>query len=71
MVDEGPDHAKRFVATVSVNGEAVGKGEGRSKKQAEQAAAREAWERLAGAGLPTTELSPENDSPPTAEVAEA
>lgn len=46
VVDEGPDHAKRFFATVRL-GEAVrGSGEGRSKKQAEQAAAREAWETL-------------------------
>ncbi len=51
-VSEGPDHAKRFAATVSVNGDAVGHGEGRSKKQAEQAAARMAWERLSGMGLP-------------------
>jgi ribonuclease-3 len=51
-VSEGPDHAKRFAATVSVNGTAVGRGEGRSKKQAEQAAARVAWETLSGAGLP-------------------
>ena len=55
------------MATVSIKGEAVGRGEGRSKKQAEQAAARMAWERLAGAGLPTTGLPTENDSPPTAE----
>jgi len=47
VVSEGPDHAKRFTARVSVGGEAVGVGEGRSKKQAEQAAAREAWQRLA------------------------
>ncbi|MGH9281955.1 MAG: ribonuclease III, partial [Acidimicrobiales bacterium] len=38
--DEGPDHAKRFYATVLVGGVALGRGEGRSKKQAEQAAAR-------------------------------
>jgi ribonuclease-3 len=44
--DEGPDHAKRFYASVSVHGEPRGTGEGRSKKQAEQAAARIAWERL-------------------------
>ncbi len=55
-VSAGPDHAKRFSATVSVNGDAVGRGEGRSKKQAEQAAARMAWERLSGAGLPTVAL---------------
>jgi len=68
---EGPDHAKRFIATVSIKGEVVGRGEGRSKKQAEQAAARMAWERLAGAGLPTTGLPVENDSPPTAEEDDA
>ncbi len=44
--DEGPDHAKRFYARVLVEGELVGQGQGRSKKQAEQAAAREAWTRL-------------------------
>lgn len=37
--DEGPDHAKLFFATVYVDGEPCGDGEGRSKKEAEQAAA--------------------------------
>ena len=46
VADEGPDHAKRFFATVYVGGEIQGRGEGRSKKQAEQAAARVAWESL-------------------------
>ena len=45
--DDGPDHAKRFYATVLVGGEERGRGEGRSKKQAEQAAARAAWAALA------------------------
>lgn len=44
--DEGPDHAKRFFATVLVDGEPSGDGEGRSKKEAEQAAAWVAWRRL-------------------------
>jgi ribonuclease-3 len=44
--DEGPDHAKRFFAEVRVGGQVRGQGEGRSKKQAEAAAARSAWERL-------------------------
>lgn len=44
--DHGPDHAKRFVAAVSVGGELLGTGEGHSKKQAEQAAAEVAWNRL-------------------------
>jgi ribonuclease-3 len=44
--DEGPDHAKRFFADVRVGGRVRGQGEGRSKKQAEAAAARSAWESL-------------------------
>ena len=45
--DEGPDHAKRFFAVVLLDGQPYGEGEGGSKKQAEQAAARAAWERVA------------------------
>src|SRR5438309_5608138 len=44
--DEGPDHAKRFFAAVTLGGVVRGRGEGRSKKQAEQGAAREAWQEL-------------------------
>lgn len=47
--DTGPDHQKHFFATVIVAGQAVGKGEGRSKKTAEQAAAEQAWLTLSGA----------------------
>lgn len=43
---EGPDHSKRFFATVTLRGEVYGEGEGRSKKHAEQAAARAAWQQL-------------------------
>ena len=46
--EDGPDHAKRFDAVVKVCGAERGAGRGRSKKQAEQAAARQAWERLSG-----------------------
>lgn len=42
----GPDHDRRFSATVSVNGTVYGSGEGRSKKQAEQEAAARALEAL-------------------------
>jgi ribonuclease-3 len=42
----GPDHRKSFVVEVVVDGEAVAKAEGRSKKEAAQAAARAALERL-------------------------
>jgi ribonuclease-3 len=43
---EGPDHAKRFSASVSLGGVVRGQGEGRSKKEAEQEAARQAWQDL-------------------------
>ena len=46
VAEEGPDHAKRFFATVYLGSRACGTGQGRSKKQAEQAAAREAWRAL-------------------------
>jgi ribonuclease-3 len=46
ITESGPDHAKRFQATVFLAGEEHGSGEGRSKKEAEQAAASEAVARL-------------------------
>jgi ribonuclease-3 len=42
----GPDHRKSFVVEVLVEGEAVAKAEGRSKKEAAQSAARAALEKL-------------------------
>src|SRR5712691_9602882 len=47
---EGPDHARIFVATVEASGRILGEGRGSSKKQAEQAAAREALRHLARRG---------------------
>jgi len=48
VVEElGPDHDKRFVTTLSIDGRAYGRGVGTSKKAAEQAAALEALDRLA------------------------
>jgi ribonuclease III len=47
VVEDGPDHAKSFHATVSIAGSARGEGHGRSKKQAQQSAARAAWMELA------------------------
>ena len=46
--ESGPDHAKRFSATLLLAGETYGSGVGRSKKEAEQAAAKVAVERLRG-----------------------
>lgn len=40
--EEGPDHNKRFVVEVRLNSQVIGKGKGRSKKEAEQLAAKEA-----------------------------
>ena len=42
----GPDHNKEFTAEILVEGEALGRGTGKSKKAAESQAARAAWERL-------------------------
>ena len=44
--ESGPDHAKVFSMEVLLNGRSIGTGEGHSKKEAEQAAARAAVERL-------------------------
>ena len=46
VTDVGPDHAKEFHAVVMVLGRVRGSGDGRSKKAAEQAAARIAWEEI-------------------------
>ncbi|MDO8364923.1 MAG: ribonuclease III [Actinomycetota bacterium] len=54
LSDTGPDHDKRFFATVIVAGQLVGKGEGRSKKTAEQAAAEEAWLALSNTAASNT-----------------
>jgi ribonuclease III len=64
VVGSGPDHAKRFLAEVFVNEEFCGKGEGRSKKEAEQEAAAQALAFLA-------ELAETVDAAETAETAEA
>jgi len=42
--EEGPDHDKRFFVEVHLNSNVIGRGVGRSKKAAEQQAAREALE---------------------------
>jgi ribonuclease-3 len=46
LEERGPDHEKEFTATVFLAGEALGSGTGRSKKEAEQQAAREAHARI-------------------------
>jgi ribonuclease-3 len=50
LTESGPDHSKLFKATVLVDGIALGEGEGKSKKLAEQQAASEAYDVLAAEG---------------------
>jgi len=44
--ESGPDHQKEFEVEISLKGEVYGRGVGRSKKEAEQKAAKEALARL-------------------------
>ena len=44
--ESGPDHDKRFVYDALINGETVGTGVGKTKKEAEQAAAGDALSKL-------------------------
>lgn len=46
VAEEGPDHEKTFTATAVVGATVLGEGVGRSKKEAEQRAAEEAWKHL-------------------------
>jgi ribonuclease-3 len=65
VMETGPDHAKHFVSQISVGERTFGRGEGRSKKSAEQAAAMEALEALreeAQAEVPRRARRPSNDS---------
>jgi ribonuclease-3 len=49
---EGPPHDRTFTAAAMIEGRELGRGRGRSKKDAEQEAAREALERLAAESVP-------------------
>ena len=44
--ESGPDHNKSFTVQVLLNGKAIGSGEGRAKKEAEQLAAKSGLEEL-------------------------
>ncbi|MCB1114369.1 MAG: ribonuclease III [Chlamydiia bacterium] len=48
IAETGPDHSKNFIITVSVQGEVIGKGEGNSKKEAQQNAAENGLKKLYG-----------------------
>jgi ribonuclease-3 len=54
LIDErGPDHEKEFTATVFLAGRPYGSGTGRSKKEAEQQAAHEAYVKLSERAVET------------------
>jgi ribonuclease-3 len=69
--DDGPDHAKTFVAQVRVGDQSYGHGTGRSKKEAEQQAAETAYREIAarltdgGSPLPSDVTSPTSATGPT------
>ena len=46
IAESGPDHNKRFTFNVIIDGAVCGEGTGRTKKEAEQLAARDAMDRL-------------------------
>ncbi|MTA06660.1 MAG: ribonuclease III [Actinobacteria bacterium] len=46
VTETGPDHDKSFTAVALVSGEAISEGTGKSKREAEQSAARSALEKL-------------------------
>lgn len=48
--ETGPDHEKYFVTEISIAGKVLGNGEGRSKKQSEQEAAKQALHELQTSG---------------------
>lgn len=48
--EEGPDHAKVFTVAVALNGRVLGRGQGRSKREAEQEAAGHALLTLSASG---------------------
>ena len=50
VAETGPDHNKYFVTEIAVGGKILGKGEGRSKKQSEQQAAKKALDELQKSG---------------------
>jgi ribonuclease III len=61
LEERGPDHEKEFTATVHLGGEPMGTGIGRSKKEAEQRAAREAYARISERLAPGTDASSGGD----------
>jgi ribonuclease-3 len=56
--ESGPDHAKSFHAIAIIGGRHLGEGDGRSKKEAEQRAAEQAWTTLSSDGAISDRADP-------------
>jgi len=71
VAERGPDHAKEFTVEVTIGGVPYGRGVGRSKQAAAQAAAAQALERLAAAGKLEAKAPPQegNDVTPATPTA--
>jgi ribonuclease III len=70
VAESGPDHAKTFEIEVDIRGAALGRGSGKSKKDAEQRAAQAALGALAaGASVPAPPSAEARPPPPTTEKA--
>lgn len=70
VAEHGPDHSKVFEVEIELKGEVLGHGAGRSKKDAEQAAARLALDGL-GAQVPEPPAPAEAAGPPSPAAAAA
>ena len=46
IAENGPEHERIFNVQLQVNGSSIGYGQGKSKKEAEQAAAKQGFEKL-------------------------
>src|SRR5689334_2386781 len=60
----GPDHSKQFMVEVMVGRRVLGEGKGRNKKEAEQAAARDALEKVEGGQRPAEAPARREPEPP-------
>src|SRR5512138_613963 len=69
VAEHGPDHSKTFEVETDLRGEVVGRGTGRSKKDAEQAAAKLALDAVARRAAAATAVRPEAVAPPPAAAA--
>ena len=65
----GPDHDKTFWIEVHVGDRSFGSGKGKNKKEAEQEAARLAYESMTGGEKPASERGPRPSAPSTREPA--